>query len=503
MSPQPFEIWDLLPKQRLKEFLTAATEDNPWVLSVLDTQGRCIMEGVSPEVPDDQARLALSGSALKGLTILLLSSESLSEIHQASDLPLYGAPLSCQESRLGALIAWFPKEPHPDTSRRDFRRIWLHLQDRLNDGYDLNSLSSEIVRNYEELALLYNISMRLGAQPNLNRIYQIVAEQVQSILPDSHLAILLVDEANGEIVSRLAVDGKGRQHPPFRLKLGQGITGQAISTGHPTVVCNVREHPGFVEVTYPITSLLSVPIAMGERVLGTINVSNKAQGAEFTTYDLKLISAIAAEAAVAIENARLFSEVKDLFLSAIKSLVMAIDAKDPYTHLHSVRVSQLSAAVAEVLGLESRMVEDIKLAGLLHDVGKIGIPEQVLLKAGPLTHEEWDEMKKHPLHSVQILEQVKQFEHLTKWVRHEHERYDGKGYPDGLKGDAIPLPSRIIAVADAFDAITSDRYYRKRRSEQEALNILKDHAGTQFDPKVISAFLTAHREGRLQNNSSS
>lgn len=498
MSPQPFEIGDLLPKQRLKEFLTAVTQDDPWVLSVLDIQGRCIMEGVSPEVPADQARLVLSGSALKGLTILLLSSESLSNIQQASGLPLYGAPLSCQGSRLGTLIAWFPKEPHPDTGRRDFRRIWLHLQDRLNDGYDLNNLSSEIVRNYEELALLYDLSMRLGAQPVLNRIFQIVAEQVQTILPDSHLAILLVDEANGEIVSQMAVDGEGHRHPPFRLKLGQGITGQVISTGHPTIVCNVREHPAFVEVTYPITSLLSVPIAMGEKVLGAVNVSDKAQGAEFNTYDLKLISAIAAETAVAIENARLFGEVKDLLLSAIKSLVMAIDAKDPYTHSHSVRVSQLSTAVAEVLGLESRLVEDIKLAGLLHDVGKIGVPEQVLLKSAQLTHEEWDEMKKHPLHSVQILEQVKQFEHLAKWVRHEHERYDGSGYPDGLKGDAIPLASRIIAVADAFDAITSDRYYRKRRSEQEALDVLQTHAGTQFDPKVVSAFLTAHREGRLQ-----
>ncbi len=500
MSLQPFEIWDLLPKQRLKEFLTAVTQDDPWVLSVLDAQGRCIMEGVSPKVSADQARQMLSGSALKGLSNLLLSTESLSEIHRDSGLPLYGAPLSCQGSRLGALIAWFPQEPNPDTGRRDFRRIWLHLQDRFSDGYDLNNLSSEIVRNYEELALLYNLSMRLGTQPDLNRIYQIVAEQVQSILPDSHLAVLLVDEAEGEIVSQLAVDGKGHRHPPFRFKLGQGITGQVISTGQPTIVCNVREHPAFVEATYPITSMLSVPIAMGEKVLGAINVSNKAQGAEFTTYDLKLISAIAAEAAVAIENARLFSEVKDLFLSAIKSLVMAIDAKDPYTHLHSVRVSEFSTAVAEVLGLSSREVEDIKLAGLLHDIGKIGVPERVLLKTGQLTREEWDEMKKHPLHSVQILEQVKQFEHLAKWVRHEHERYDGKGYPDGLEGDAIPLASRIIAVADAFDAITSDRYYRKRRSEQEALDELHAHAGTQFDPKVISAFLTAHREGRLQTN---
>jgi len=201
---------------------------------------------------------------------------------------------------------------------------------------------------------------------------------------------------------------------------------------------------------------------------------------------------------VALENARLFSEVKDLFLSSVKSLVMAIDAKDPYTHLHSLRVSEVSAILADEIGLPAQEVEQIKLAALLHDVGKIGVPEHVLLKPDKLTAPEWEMMKQHPLHSIQILGQVKQFFPILKWVRHEHEHYNGTGYPDQLKGEAIPLPSRIIAVADAFDALTSDRYYRKGRSEEKAVEVIRKESGIQFDPEVIRAFVSAYQKDRFK-----
>jgi putative nucleotidyltransferase with HDIG domain len=499
MSSKRPEILDLFPKQQMKDFLSTMAQDDRQALSVWNAEGQRVMDGIASQAPAEQARLVREGPEVKQLVSQLLSAGSSSTIKQAPGLPLYGAPLSFQGNVLGVLIGGFPKEQDPAVSSRHFQRIWLHFQDCLIHGYELDNLSAEIVRNYEELALLYNLSIRLSAQSDLDRISQIVLEEIKTHLPASHYAFMVVDEADGSVLTQLVLDKDGFRRPPFRLKSGQGITGQVIATGNPMIVCDVSRDAAFTEVTYPINSLLSVPITMGSKVLGAINVSDKAQGEEFTSYDLKLISTIASQAAVALSNARLFGELKDLFLSTVKSLVMAIDAKDPYTHSHSLRVSQLSTAVAEVLGLEKPMVEDIKLAALLHDIGKIGVPEKVLYKPDKLDHHEWEEMKQHPLHSVRIIEQVKQFEHLAKWVRHEHERYDGKGYPDGLKGEKIPLASRIIAVADAFDAITSDRYYRKGRPEPEALEVLKAHAGTQFDPKIVDAFVTAHQKGRLQS----
>ena len=488
---------DYLNTQRLKEYLSVVIKEGLLAISVCNTHGHTIMEEVSPEMPRERVREVQSKLGSKTLRSRLLSSQPLDTIYQDATFPIYGVPLSHNAIRIGALIVCFSEDLDPAHCRRTFSLIWLHLQELASSGYELNSLSSEVVRNYEELALLYNISARLGSKSDLQQILDIVAEHVQSVLPTTKIAIMLLDKENEEIVSRLALDGKGNPLPVFRLEPGKGITGEVIATGQPKIVCDVEEHAAFVKAPYPITSLLSVPIAMGNNVLGAINVSDKAHGAEFTTYDQKLISAIASQAAVAMENARLFNEVKDLYFSAVKSLVMAIDAKDPYTHSHSVRVSDLAAAIAEVMGFEKNMVEDIKLAALLHDVGKIGVPEHVLLKRDKLTHEEWEEMKQHPLHSVHILNQVKAFEHLSKWVRHEHERYDGKGYPDGLKGEEIPLASRIIAVADAFDAITSDRNYRAHRSDEVALSILQEHAGTQFDPQIVKASLIAFRKGEL------
>jgi HD-GYP domain-containing protein (c-di-GMP phosphodiesterase class II) len=497
VSSESINIQDFLNLQRLKEFLTVIIQEGFVAVSIYDSHGHPILEEVSSEIPKKRIQEVRSKLGSKDLRNLLLSTQPLDAIHQDTALPVYGVPLSHNAIRIGAVTAWISEDMDPASRRRIFFLAWLHLQDLISTGYELNNLSSEIVRNYEELALLYNISSRLGTESDLNRIMAIVAEHVQSVLPASNVAILLVDKDKEEIVSKLALNGKGSPLPALRLKLGKGITGQVIATGQPKIVCNVQEHDAFVKAPYPITSLLSVPIAMGNNLIGAINVSDKAHGAEFTTYDQKLVLAIASEAAVALENARLFNEVKDLYFSAVKSLVMAIDAKDPYTHSHSVRVSELSSAIAEVMGFEKRMVEDIKLAALLHDVGKIGVPEHVLLKRDKLTDEEWEEMKQHPLHSVHILDQVKAFEHLSKWVRHEHERYDGKGYPDGLKGEEIPLASRIIAVADAFDAITSDRHYRAHRSDEVALKILQEHAGTQFDPQIVQASLVAFRKAEL------
>ncbi len=413
------------------------------------------------------------------------------------DLAVQTWPLTQDQQVLGSLMVGLPVKEPTDLLKTILSLTRRHLQDLMTAGFELQNLTQELVRSYEELAILYDLSSRLGTQSRLDEICRIIEEEVQKVLPVTNLAILLVDEAQGLISSQYARSDQGKVHPPFHLKQGEGITGQVLETRAPRLVCDVESDPLFRKVTYPVRSLLCAPMIVQDKVIGTINASDRRSGEEFTSYDLKLLSAIASEAGIAIGNARLLTEMKNLFLSTVKSLVSAIDAKDDYTHRHSQRVARYSVAIAAEMGLSPNDQEEIQLAALLHDVGKIGTPEDILLKPGTLTKEEWLEMKKHPLHSVQILEQIKPFEKIARWVRHEHERYDGLGYPDGIKGDEIPMPSRIIAVADAYDAMTSDRHYRKRMSKAMALERIRQSSGTQFDPQVVKAFLEAHRKGNL------
>jgi HD-GYP domain-containing protein (c-di-GMP phosphodiesterase class II) len=200
---------------------------------------------------------------------------------------------------------------------------------------------------------------------------------------------------------------------------------------------------------------------------------------------------------VAIQNAQLFQDVQESFLSTVKALAQAVDAKDSYTAGHSSRVTLYATIIAEQLGLPESEVRKVRLSSLLHDVGKIGIRDSVLSKPGQLTDEEFAVMKSHPAVGETILKPVTQLAEVIPGVVSHHERFDGRGYPRGLKGEEIPLQGRIIGVADAFDAMTSDRVYRPRLSDEVAIAELKKHSGTQFDSRVVKAFLGAYDGGLI------
>ncbi|WP_152052964.1 HD-GYP domain-containing protein [Tautonia marina] len=193
-------------------------------------------------------------------------------------------------------------------------------------------------------------------------------------------------------------------------------------------------------------------------------------------------------------NARHFTELKDLLFGIIRSLTAAIDAKDPYTLGHSERVGRIASLLGEVLGLSANERGDLYLCGLLHDVGKIGIRDATLQKPGPLTPEEFQEIKRHPTIGVQILSDLKKLHHLLPGVAHHHENFDGSGYPDGLSGNQIPQIARILAVADAFDAMSSTRPYRRRLATEQIDRIFRDGAGTQWDPEVVDAMFACREQ---------
>jgi HD-GYP domain-containing protein (c-di-GMP phosphodiesterase class II) len=180
----------------------------------------------------------------------------------------------------------------------------------------------------------------------------------------------------------------------------------------------------------------------------------------------------------------------------ITALSNAVEARDSHTGGHGHRLVELALALARELGCSEQECEDICWAAVLHDIGKIGVPDGILSKPGSLTEEEWELMRRHPELGYQILSPISALKNAARYVRHHHERYDGRGYPDGLKGEEIPLGARIIAVADAYVAMTEDRIYRKGRSHQEALAELKRCSGTQFDPKVVEAFVRLFSDQR-------
>ena len=250
---------------------------------------------------------------------------------------------------------------------------------------------------------------------------------------------------------------------------------------------------------YPPAALSAdVPVQLHGALVGTLSLLRLA-GTPFAAAELALLEGMALQAALALDGQRIASELETSFLATIDALVRALEAQDMYTSGHALSIADLARRVGRVLGLDAAALRDVEHAAVLHDIGKIGIPSELLRKRGPLSSGEREHMRAHPEIGARILEPVERLRQLAPLVRFSHECWDGSGYPDGLPGEEIPLGARIISVCDAFDAMVSDRPYRGGRSTAEALEELRSHAGTQFDPAVVEAFEQAVRDHRSPN----
>ncbi|KAF1081996.1 MAG: hypothetical protein GQF41_1636 [Candidatus Rifleibacterium amylolyticum] len=234
---------------------------------------------------------------------------------------------------------------------------------------------------------------------------------------------------------------------------------------------------------------LVLPLKPRDRLLGVIQVANKRGNFSYRPEDLDLLKILGSQVAFVIQNADLFKNLQRAYIDTLSALTSAIDAKDSYTRGHSERVTELSIKLAEYFGVAPEEVEKIKLGGLLHDIGKIGIHEGILNKPGRLDDEEFEVIKSHPDLGVRIMGKVEFLESIVPIIRYHHERYDGKGYPEGLSGEKIPLLARIVSVVDTFDAMTTDRPYRKAMSIDAALAEIERCAGSQFDPEIAAHFV--------------
>ena len=265
----------------------------------------------------------------------------------------------------------------------------------------------------------------------------------------------------------------------------------------------VDHSSGFQTRSILAVPLFSRPVALGsdlgetkEKIIGGLEALNKI-GGSFTDNDQSILQTLANQAATILEIARLYSESRELFMDVVKALTAAIDAKDPYTEGHSHRVSEFATEIAKELVLDPSQIHQLRIGSLLHDVGKIGIPDAILLKSGKLDDEEYRRMKEHAVIGAKILRSVRTLSEGLPATEQHHERLDGKGYPKQLLENQITLFGRIVAVADVFDAMTSNRPYRAALSPQEAFEYLISQADTQFDKQCVQAMIRAYSNGKI------
>jgi putative nucleotidyltransferase with HDIG domain len=346
------------------------------------------------------------------------------------------------------------------------------------------------------------VSKAVNSTLELSDLLNIIMELSKEVMQAEASSLMLIDEERGDLVFEVALGEKGEEVKKIRLPIGKGIAGWVAREGKPLLVPDVQKDPRFFKeadekTRFKSRSILCVPLKVKEKIIGALEVINPIARESFDEGEIGLFEAIAREAAVAIENARLFKGLQELFLDTIKSLAAAIDAKDPYTHGHSERVTRASLAIAEQMNFSQEKLKMVQQASLLHDIGKIGIRDNVLQKPERLSNIEFDEIKKHPVIGANIVGSIRRLRDIVPGIRSHHERFGGGGYPDGRRGEEIDLIGRIISVADAFDAMTSDRPYRKRLSDEEALEKIKKGRNTQFDSQVVDAFIQAFKKGLI------
>jgi HD-GYP domain-containing protein (c-di-GMP phosphodiesterase class II) len=356
----------------------------------------------------------------------------------------------------------------------------------------LHHIEKSLKATIDELSALYEVSKSITSAVNLDKMLHLIVTKVARIMKADICMIHLMNEGDLRLKT-----SHGIKPSAYELKLpipiDNSIMGKVWKTRKPAREGCLVGHPKniFYNVAKKanLRSLLIVPLVEKGRMIGALSVLSKKRLA-YTKQDEKDLTLFANQAAVAIENARLFEETKINYLNTMKLLASVIDAKDTYTEDHSERVMRSALAIADYLKLSDRQKSVIGYASLLHDIGKIGIDMTVLRKPSPLSREEWLEMKKHPRIGADIIKKAGFMDDLVPAILYHHVSYGGGGYPATKKRkNDIPIEARVLAVADAYEAMVTDRPYRRGMSNREAAAELKKYSGKQFDPKVVNAFL--------------
>lgn len=355
-------------------------------------------------------------------------------------------------------------------------------------------MALEMGKRIDIIFTLDEINKAISSSLSRDKIIATALQHIERII-QCDLVVLFGEEKDGLVV--LASDCLNTEIPDELLQdshpdMSRSCAAAAFANGQSCYINSLKSRKRLPHLDKLLResgmqSLLAIPLVSKETVNGVLLLGDT-DADRFLKDDVFTIEKIADQMAVALGNARLYEDMKSLFISTVASLANAIDAKSPWTKGHSERVMQVAANIARELGLDDATIERVRLGGLLHDIGKIGIIEAVLEKPEKLSEDDFPPMRLHPEKGVAILAPIEQLKDVLPGILHHHEHYDGSGYPDKLRGEAIPIEARIIAVADSFDAMVSERPYKKGDSVEAALEELKRVAGSQFDPAIVECF---------------
>ena len=369
---------------------------------------------------------------------------------------------------------------------------------------------AEDVGPSSEVAMLLGIGRRLCSEPTSEALFQTILEDAVALIGADGGTIYVYDSASDSLVFKFVISSNpdvANRLKGLTLKRGVGIVGQVAETLVTDLVADTRCDPRFAKdidrkTGFETNSALTVPLhffddeSQSRTLVGVLQLVNKKSGT-FTESDVRKMEAFGGFAAALLTRANLFQRIRRQFLGTIASLAEAVDAKDPYTHGHSQRVAAYSVALGAALGLSRTQLFSLRVSSLLHDIGKIAIPDAILQKQAKLTDDEYARIQTHSQEGVRILRPVNMSAEVYEGILHHHEKWDGSGYPNKRKGNEIPLFGRIVAFADALDTITTERPYKKARSFEEARRVVLQDAGMHFDPDLAPTFCGLPHESIL------
>jgi HD-GYP domain-containing protein (c-di-GMP phosphodiesterase class II) len=384
------------------------------------------------------------------------------------------------------------KLPRPAGTRERERRAEALRRQRADERAQSMASAGELAYLRAQLRVAHRLTGRLAAMRDVGEMVELVLDELHQTFSFYLAAIQRLDQDG--VLKLMAGRGPLAEVMAEFLLLEQsaqeGINGRVARSGRTALVSDTRSDPDYI-VRDPQTdprSELSVAIHVDGYIWGVLNIEAVEPGA-FSDADAVLVEAIAANLGAALHRAELIADLEGTFMTTLAALASTVEAKDDYTAVHGQDVAELAERVAAQMGLTVTEARDVRYAAMLHDVGKIVVPSEILLKPGPLDDAEWEIMRSHAAVGGELVGRIDAFAHLAPAVRASHERWDGGGYPDGLVGEEIPLAARIIAACDTYDAIITDRPYRPGRTSAEACEELRRVAGSQLDALAVEALL--------------
>jgi HD-GYP domain-containing protein (c-di-GMP phosphodiesterase class II) len=431
-------------------------------------------------------------------------------------------PLATSLRLSGLLALLVPPTLHADAEEMTVARLVIErLLSAAEQQHVLAEQRRQLVESVDReqrLDALVDFISHISVTLERTELLRLIMGYAERLLNVEATSFWLLDEVHNRLHLLVSAGDHSEQMSEISVQVGEGIIGQVVQSGQRRVVNDVRQEPCFnaqidLQSGFETRSVLTVPMRVPrilrgdvggeirESIIGGAQALNKRDGRPFTRDDMRLFETLVRQAAIAFQLSRMFEEDYTLFWGVIRATTGAIDLIDPYTHGHSERVSDYSVAIAEELQMSPADIYHVRVGSMLHDVGKIGVDPQVLKKPGYLTEREMQEIQRHPGYGVDLFRGAGLSELLSEELlalEQHHERLDGSGYPYKLQGEQVSLIARVVAVADVFDALTSDRPYRAALPITDVLEMLKRSAGTEFDADCVEALLRARARGAIK-----